>query len=231
MKKKKEKPPIFIGCDFGQSQDYTAIVALERISVGDVFEYHLRYLDRLPLGTPYPDQVSKIKTLVLKFREREVHLVADATGVGLPVVDMLRKEGLKPIPILITGGLKVSRDGVSWNVPKRDLVSTAQVLLQTKGLKIASSLPLAKLLTSERLNFKVTINARGHDSYEADTASWREGDHDDTVLATALACWWAVRFRKQKQSYSTQRQEWMLPSELKRYRRNYKRNPKAPHGW
>jgi hypothetical protein len=25
-----------------------------------------------------------------------------------------------------------------------------------------------------------------HDSYE----HWREGDHDDLVLAAALACWW-----------------------------------------
>jgi hypothetical protein len=30
-----------------------------------------------------------------------------------------------------------------------------------------------------------------HDSYEA----WREGDHDDLVLATALACWRAAKRR------------------------------------
>jgi Terminase RNaseH-like domain len=223
------KPPIFIGCDFGQSQDYTAIVALERINVGDVFEYHLRHLDRLPLGTPYPDQVEKIKELILKLGGREVHLICDETGVGKPVLDMLRKEGLKPIPVTITGATNVTYDGVSWRVPKRDLVSTAQVLLQTKRLKISNQLPLAKTLTNELLNFKVTISQRGHDSYAADTASWREGKNDDTVLATALACWWAMRTtRKTKREHSSQHVGNMR---FGSGRKQHRRNPKAPAGW
>jgi len=37
----------------------------------------------------------------------------------------------------------------------------------------------------------VKINlATGHDSYEA----WREGDHDDLVLAVAMACWTGERY-------------------------------------
>jgi hypothetical protein len=41
-------------------------------------------------------------------------------------------------------------------------------------------------LRAELLNFRVTINlATGYDRYEA----WREGDHDDLVLAAALAVW------------------------------------------
>ena len=41
-------------------------------------------------------------------------------------------------------------------------------------------------LKKELLNFRVKINiSTSHDSYEA----WREGDHDDLVLAVALACW------------------------------------------
>jgi hypothetical protein len=41
-------------------------------------------------------------------------------------------------------------------------------------------------LRAELLNFRVKINlASGHDSYEA----WREGDHDDLVLAAAMAVW------------------------------------------
>lgn len=45
------------------------------------------------------------------------------------------------------------------------------------------------MLVKELLNFKVTISTSGHDSYEA----WREGDHDDLVLATAMALWLAER--------------------------------------
>jgi len=41
------------------------------------------------------------------------------------------------------------------------------------------------VLTRELLNFQVKINDLAHDSYGA----WREGTHDDLVLAVALACW------------------------------------------
>ncbi len=36
---------------------------------------------------------------------------------------------------------------------------------------------------------KINIST-AHDSYEA----WREGDHDDLVLAVAMACWAGERF-------------------------------------
>jgi hypothetical protein len=45
-------------------------------------------------------------------------------------------------------------------------------------------------LVKELETFNVKVNIRtAHDSYEA----WRESDHDDLVLALALACWWAER--------------------------------------
>ena len=43
------------------------------------------------------------------------------------------------------------------------------------------------------MNLKVKINiATGHHSYEA----WREGDHDDLVLAVAMACWCGERYMR-----------------------------------
>ena len=75
------------------------------------------------------------------------------------------------------------------NVPKRELVSTIQVLLQTKRLRIPSLLPEAQVLLEEMTNFQVKISLTGHDSYGA----WREGTHDDLLLAVALACWAAEK--------------------------------------
>jgi len=73
-----------------------------------------------------------------------------------------------------------------YRVPKRNLVSALQVALQSGTLKIAEGLELAQVLRRELLNFRVKVNiATAHDSYEA----WREGDHDDLVLAAALATW------------------------------------------
>jgi hypothetical protein len=54
----------------------------------------------------------------------------------------------------------------------------------------APGLALAPVLTEELSRFKMKFNAAtAHDSY----AAWREGDHDDLVLATALAAWWGSR--------------------------------------
>ena len=116
-------------------------------------------------------------------------LVVDATGVGRPVVDMLSAAGLSPVPITIHGGDVVSRDGTYWRVPKRDLVGALQVLLQTTRLKIAGQLRYADTLVQELLRFRVKISDQGHDSYGA----WRDGEHDDLVLALAVACWYGQR--------------------------------------
>ena len=40
-------------------------------------------------------------------------------------------------------------------------------------------------MVEELLSFQVKISVSGHDTYGA----WREGTHDDLVLATALAVW------------------------------------------
>jgi hypothetical protein len=63
--------------------------------------------------------------------------------------------------------------------------------LQNGRLKVARELPLAETLKTELLNFRVKIDPKtAHDSYE----HWREGDHDDLVLATAMACWYRQWF-------------------------------------
>ena len=180
----------YIGLDLGQAQDYTAIAVVEKQEK----EYHVRHLERPKLGTPYPAIVEQVQNL-LKSDQLwgRTALVVDKTGVGAPVVDMFRKAGLRPVAITITGGNSVSKDGDGYHVPKRDLVSTLQVLFQSGRLKVAGSLPEARTLVEELLNFKVKINVKtAHDSYEA----WREGIHDDLVLAVALACWYAERRQK-----------------------------------
>lgn len=118
-------------------------------------------------------------------------LIVDGTGVGVPVVNMLHHAGLPVVPIWITGGETVSTKGRIIRVPKRDLVSVLQVLFQTGRLKIASSLPLGPVLVNELMNFRAKITPAGHDTYEA----WRERDHDDLVLALAIAAWYAERSR------------------------------------
>jgi hypothetical protein len=73
------------------------------------------------------------------------------------------------------------------------LVSVLQVLLQTGRLRVSSALAEAQTLANELVQFRLKLTPKGHDSYEA----WREGDHDDCVLAVAMACWVGERMRPQ----------------------------------
>ncbi len=187
----------FLGLDLGQAQDYTALAVVERKEFryeAKPCEYHIRHLERPKLGTPYPAIVEKVQDLMQSPQLlNRTALVVDATGVGRPVVDLFRKAGLRPVAITITGGNTVTVGGGGYHVPKRDLVSTLQVLFQSGRLKVAGGLKLAPVLVEELLNFKVKINVKtAHDSYEA----WREGIHDDLVLAVALACWYGERHKR-----------------------------------
>ena len=185
----------YLGLDLGQQQDHTAIAIAERLEVESgaaerpAAQYHCRHLERLPLGTPYPQVVERLRTLVARPPLRgAVRLAVDATGVGLPVVDMLKAADLggAPLyPVLITAGAHVTHEHGVYRVPKQTLVAGLQVLLQSGRFKVAPALPEAATLTRELLGFKVRITAQAHETFEA----WREGVHDDLVLAATLAVW------------------------------------------
>jgi hypothetical protein len=177
-----------IGLDIGQSQDHTALTAVEDAG-GTPSEYHLRHVRRFELGTPYPQVAEEVAALVRGDAiGGDPTLVVDATGVGRPIVDMLEEEDLSPVSIWITGGDSVNRDGREYRVPKRELASTVQALLQAGRLKFAGGLPLRDVLTEELQKFRAKINI---DTGEASFEHWRERDTDDVVLSLACALWHA----------------------------------------
>lgn len=118
--------------------------------------------------------------------------MVDATGVGGPVVDLLKRAevGCRMFPVMITGGDQTTESGGYWRVPKRELVVGLQVMFEEKQLRIAGRIPETKVLLREMMNMRVKVSEGGHDSYAG-----REGAHDDLVLAVALACWRARRKR------------------------------------
>mgnify|MGYP001500631313 CR=1 FL=1 len=194
----------FAGLDLGQAQDYTALAIAQRHEdpAGDRFD--LSWLERFPLRTSYPAIaaaiVDRMARLAASARDASRFLVVDSTGVGRPVVDLLRRAqpSCMLVDVTITGGDTATQEAGSWRVPKRDLISSTQVLIQSGRLKIAQALPEAATLTQELLTFKVKIDpVTAHDSYGA----WREGQHDDLVLATALACWAGGRLGKVNARY------------------------------
>ena len=213
-------PEFFAGLDLGQAHDYTALAIAEVVAVptGELEpipgshvvdpdgrsrpvthektaqRYDLRYLHRFPLNTPYPDIVAAVAALLGRepLGGADVTLALDFTGVGRPIFDLFAKARLRGtlVPVTIHGGDAASRDGRGWRVPKRELISATQVLLQTGRLRIAPALAEAETLVRELADYRVKISASGHDSYDA-----REGQHDDVVLTVALAAWTSERGR------------------------------------
>lgn len=72
--------------------------------------------------------------------------------------------------------------------PRNGAVNLA-ILFQSDRLKISKSLPDAGALLIELQNFKMKISTAGKEGYEA----WRESDHDDMVLAAAIAAWYGEK--------------------------------------
>ena len=79
----------------------------------------LTHVERLPLGLPYPDVVERVCGLLQSgAMQGRVTLVVDETGVGAPVVDLLRRRVGCPIaPVTITGRERASVAGASHRVP------------------------------------------------------------------------------------------------------------------
>jgi hypothetical protein len=171
------------GLDLGQRQDPSAAVILERQDFPREDRpsvFGVRAIKRW-LGVPYPEVVAAVVALVGKLPGCK--LVVDGTGCGAAVVDLLRKGGLTLTPVLITGGHSCSWVAGELHCSKVELVSVVQSLVGTGRLKIAAGEPSAQALLEEMRNFRVQISDTGHESF----AAWRSKDHDDILLAAAVA--------------------------------------------
>jgi hypothetical protein len=180
-----------LGLDLGQAQDYSSLAGLQAVPRGPGLlpDYEGGLLHRWPLGTPYPAIVADVTRWLGTPRLKAAPLVLDRTGIGRAVADLFKPLEARRVPVTITGGTKAIRDEDTgaWSVPKKDLVGTVQVLLQAGRLRIAPALPEAATLERELLAFRVKVTIHANETFE----SWRERDHDDLVLALALAAWYS----------------------------------------
>lgn len=194
---------LFIGLDLGQAKDFTALGIIERVRTitddggkDEITQLNCIHLQRWQLRTSYPAIVADVVKMINSLKpyqspDYKPVLAIDATGVGAPVVDLFKREKINAElrPIQIVGGANISEEFGITRVPKRDLVSVVQVALQNRTLKIAKELAEAETLARELQNFTVKITDSANDVYGA----WRDGTHDDLVLAVALALWIANR--------------------------------------
>jgi hypothetical protein len=120
-------------------------------------------------------------------------LVSDRTGVGQAVVDLFKRQGLRPITVFFTGGDRTHADGRDYRVPKAELVNTLIARQDTGEFRAAAALPDREAFEAELQGFRRRLSAAGAVRFEAE-----EGKHDDLVIAVALAVWWASRPRGER---------------------------------
>lgn len=113
--------------------------------------------------------------------------VVDATGVGIPTIDFMRRQGLNPVGVWITGGHNSNPQDYGYSVPKVELVNTLQLAFNSGYIKFARGLDKDAMtqFQHEYKNFKMKPSGK--------TEAWREDDHDDLVMALALNVWWVMK--------------------------------------
>lgn len=206
-----------LGLDLGQVADPTAICVVEAVEVetdrvihsqqwhakhfgrcapapdcryDTAIHYFVRALGRLPLNTGYVDVAAHVSSVVHSLNKRgaEPHLVIDATGVGRPVVDLIR-DAVRDLKARVTAAVLTGGDkfdgherSLEWRVPKAHLVSRLQALLSSKRLFLPDTKE-AKALARELETFEIRIT----EDARFTAGAFKTGAHDDLVTALGLA--------------------------------------------
>jgi hypothetical protein len=152
--------------------------------------YYVRHIQRLPLGTSYPDIADYLTNMLCNpmFSQRNVRVLLDSTGVGRPVYDDLRKEidlrrevrHIQLKPITFSHGEKYNRStGV---LAKAFLVSRLQSLLQGHRVHAPDTAEMKATIEELRV-YEIKVDESGKDTYGASI-----GKHDDLATSLGLGC-------------------------------------------
>ena len=178
-----------LGLDLGPAAEFTALAVVQATWSAETSpDLKVGYLRRFPPGTPYASIAREVERLLADERLAGAPIVVDVTAVGAGVLDLFRELYPRPdmVPVVITAGHTAEwGPAATWRVPKKDLVTGLQLLLQDRRLHISAGLPEADLLSKELVHFR----ARPKLGADPQQVEWREGQDDDLVLAVALACW------------------------------------------
>jgi hypothetical protein len=181
-----------MGVSFGHRTNPTGLaLAEEELRTGPdkqkVFHYIVRYLERFPVGTRYSEVTRRVAAIVETVKEREgsvPDLFIDATGMGEPLVDMVRSEVRRcwVQPVYFTHGDQLTQDGHSIRLGKGYLVARLKILLERGELHLPRT-PEADALARDLREYQVEVTEDANERYGA----FRVGGHDDLVTALGLA--------------------------------------------
>lgn len=150
-----------MGVDWGQADDYTVFSVFDAGSGTQVA------LDRMR-GVDYLVQLERLKALASRFAVRVI--VAEANAMGAPLIDFLVAEGLPVEPFVTT------------NATKKQIIDGLALAMEQRAIRLLADPDQMR----ELQDYQATRLPSGLMRYSAP-----EGQHDDCVIATALA-WYAA---------------------------------------
>ena len=156
--------PVVIGCDIAKHTDWTVCIAMDARSGRCLDMERFNQLD-------WPLQRNRIAAFVKRWNGR---LVMDATGVGDPIYDDLRRVLPRVEPFRFSA------------TSKRELVQGLMVAVEQRRVSWPATW---EILTAELKRYEYEIGPTGQVSYAAPS-----GYHDDCVMALALGVWGCGRF-------------------------------------
>lgn len=149
-----------IGVDLAKYQDFTVCVVMDTQARTVVAFDRFHQAD-------WGVQKERIRALARHWNDAAIWM--DATGVGDPIVDDLQRVGLRVNPFRISGA-----------TVKQGLIDNAVLLIEQRQV----TFPLIPLLVAELEAYEYERTTLGTLRMNAPS-----GQHDDCVIAFALACW------------------------------------------
>jgi hypothetical protein len=162
----KDTHSYVIGVDLGKFNDFTVITVLDRQT------HKVVHWDRFN-QINWPFQKERIKLVANKYRTQNIpsKIILDSTGLGSPIADDLKRDGLYVEEFKFTGG----RSGT-----KEQMIEKLSLFIEQLGVFI----PDEMVLLDELESYGCEVSDAGYKKYSAPM-----GQHDDAVCSLALAVW------------------------------------------
>ena len=146
--------------------------------------FEVIHLDRFGAERRYPAIIGLVAEIVATRQLGQRYtLLMDITATGRPPLKLFEDCGLYPRAMQIVAGTETAYANGVQSLPRRDMVSVVQMLLQSNRLLVADALELAPDLVADLQAFDPQPPPAGQAPHR----------NEDLVRAVALACWWGDR--------------------------------------
>ena len=174
----KYQGAFYVGIDFGQIEDHSAIVILQKIPKNQI---HLVYLQEFPINTPYKEVIDSVQKLNHAYHFKGGGL--DKNGVGVALYED------------ISGFMHI--EGIMLTAPKKEeLLGKLKLAMENRQITIPRDKRLLAQITSQQCKRSESGNLHFYPPY---------GTKDDQLWALALALPSALEADVQKPIFLTGR--------------------------